>query len=159
MATVVALASIAWACTNGHNQANLWFCPTTSPNCSYNLGRVGQPATAGANKQAYATASYYSSYGDSTSGVASASATYTLHWTTGEHTSTTDDTCKQTTTSANFKQTNGTDATFTTSTTGVWSQMGPVSMPHAGTYTICAAPTALSPNASFSNHVYPFIVL
>lgn len=142
---------------DSQNPANLWFCHTASPNCSYALGRVGQPVTAGANKQAYATASYYSSYGDATSGAASASATFTLHWTTGDHV--TDDACFVPTTSANFKQTNGTDATFQTTTTGVWSQKGPVSMPHAGTYTICASPTAANSNASVSQSFYPFIVL
>lgn len=141
------------------NNATPWFCLSNS-NCTY-LNRVGQPVTAGALKQAYSTAAYWSNYEDASGGTAGASASsfYALRWTTGDHAVPTDNTCFQTTTSTKFLQTNGSDAIFETSASGTWSKQGPVSMPHAGIYTVCAAPTAANPNASAGQFLYPFIVI
>jgi hypothetical protein len=154
-AALVLTASLAWACTATHTNANPWFCRTGVQSCAF-ATRIGTSTLIATKNE-----SFYSMLGGNQGGTnndtVSANQNFTLRWVTGDRSALTDNGCNQTTESAAFKA-NGSDATFTTGTTGSWSGKGPVSMPNvpAGSYTICAVPS----NAllSSSNHFYPFVL-
>ena len=156
-AVAVSVASAAWGHGGSHVNANPWFCKSGVTNCFYSLNpsRVGTNTT---NNGATHTLSFYSMLGGAPSAgdVMSANTDYTLRYASGNHGA--DDACENVTQGTTFTRTNGADAIVTPGTTGSWSGKGPVSMPAAGVYTICANATASFPNAGWSNHYYPFYV-
>ena len=134
---VLTVASTAWACTGTH-AGDVWFCGGTS--CSFGT-RIGRDTA----HKASSTGSYYIN----ASGL-DHSNTYNPRYVSGDDTN--GNLCN---TGTIFKVSSDhtTNASFTTDSSGNVSGGGPVDMPSAGTYTICAIPT-VSGNGTFHDLFY-----